>query len=147
MSEKTQRRRWAEARIAELLTQRQRIDGNIEQLKGFIALLDASDAGVRTNGSAASARPSAVRRRGRARKQSLADYIVEALRAAGPAGLSIGDVAAAITQNGYQHTSRTRLKTAVGSELHRQVQRGKKGVVKVGAGRYALAPSSGKLGS
>src|SRR6266568_767426 len=123
MNEKEKRRLWAAEQI-------EHHQARIAELRRFLRLLDASDEAVAgANGTA---------RRGRPAKQgkALADVIAEVLVEAGPHGMSVGEVAAAVTKAGYEPRGQTKVGTAVASELYRQAQRRQRGIVRIGDGRY-----------
>lgn len=152
MTEKLQRRQWAQSRISELAQERDRLDRRIEELKAFIALLDQSDAALAgPNGSRPVPRPRGPgrgrrSRGGRRQKRALADYLVTALKNAGPAGADIKLVTDAVIQAGYVHEGKARLTTTVASELNRQMRKGKRGIVRLGTGRYAVTSGAAVRG-
>ena len=122
MNDKQRRCQWATDQIAHH-------QAKIAELKRFLRLLEKSDEAVSPPNGGQPAR--------RGRKRSLPDIIADVLGNAGERGMSVTDVTVAVTQAGYEPKGRTKVGTAVASELARQAGRGLRGIVRIGDGRYA----------
>ena len=132
------RRRWAEDQISGLEKQRDGINRRIDELRSFVALLDASEAALRAPQLAFSVHPTFNVRLIPTERKSLADWLIDALSTAGQAGMTIREVAEKLKLMGYEYRGSRRFETLIGSELHRQARTGRRGVVKLGTARYGI---------
>src|SRR5207244_13641372 len=105
-------------------------------------LLDVSDAALHGTNGGAPSQGSATPKSKRKPKGALADSIATVLRPRGAMGLAVKEVAAELAEMGYHDKGNTKLITAVGPELYRQDKHGRRGIRKIGPGRYALIDTS-----
>ncbi len=126
MSSSARQRQWAEHQI-------EKLTARIQELRAFVATLDEYEAGTSRNGH----RPPFTRthsRRPRAHGTSLPDQLAEILARAGANGLTTREV--------WTQTDQSKPVVSIAAELFRQAKHGRRGIVKVGRGRYAVRGGS-----
>jgi hypothetical protein len=134
------RRTWATLQIENLKKQREILDSRIREIERFVALLDQSEDAVRSGiGEVQLTTPATVHPNGSGPK--LADSIVDALEPSGASGLKANRVVAAVLASGFRSESKYPDKTVVIRELYRMARLKRRGVKRVGRGRFAVVKS------